>query len=308
MKKIIFLILIGFLAACTAEGPAEEASPETLPWYAGISSESLSAYQATFQLQFDGSEPWQYQLLTRSDGQALEHNLHIEGLPAQLNPGDLRAVIQNGTTRMIGPGTDNECIQFPQNLDIGPAFLSPDHLLAPALVSENLTPLEEAQISGITTQRYGMRQSNINGIRNVLVDIWWSQEQNAAMRFDLRLEGQDPIFAAGEGTLYGRYVVTDLQSPAIQPISGCEIDLPLPEGHSELVKLPGFLAFKSPGSPGEVVNFFQNALPPLGWESVEGPQEGPGSLLISYRRGDQTLEINLEEIEGGATVEVIFGP
>ena len=63
MRNIIFLILIGFLAACTAEGPAEEASPETLPWYAGISSEKLSEYQATFQLQFDGSDPWQYQRL-----------------------------------------------------------------------------------------------------------------------------------------------------------------------------------------------------------------------------------------------------
>jgi hypothetical protein len=175
-------------------------------------------------------------------------------------------------------------------------------------VSENLTLLETEQISGNLTQRYGMRQENLKDIHNVLVDIWWDEDLRTALRYDLRLEGQDPIFNTGDGVLYARYQVMELTPQTIQPIPGCEIDLPLPDGFTSLIKLPGIIAYESAFASNETAAFYQEELPHMGWELIEGPQEGPDAILLSFRRGEEVLEINIETRQNESTVELILNP
>jgi hypothetical protein len=115
------------------------------------------------------------------------------------------------------------------------------------------------------------------------------------------------LFDAGEGVLSGRFVVDDIGPQTIEPISGCETDLPLPPDATRLVKMPGLIAFESTATPDEIVAFYQAALAEAGWVPTAGPETGVDAILLSYRHGEQTLDINIESRETGVHVELLLG-
>jgi hypothetical protein len=121
------------------------------------------------------------------------------------------------------------------------------------------------------------------------------------------MTGSDPLFGAGEGVLSGQFLVNDVGPQTIEPITGCEIDLPLPPDATRLVSLPGLIAFESTTTPTETINFYQAALAEAEWESLADPQIGTDAILLSYRRGEQMLEINIEASDEGLHVELLFG-
>jgi hypothetical protein len=147
---ILLLVLIAIFSGCgkppASPTPTVQRSSGSPPnaqrsgVYAGLGLESLEAYHARFEMRFEGDFEWVYVLETRADGRAVEHSLHLEGVGADRNPGDVRLVIEAGIARMRGPGTDDECLQFPTHLDLELQFLTPDDLIRP----EGLGQLSEA--------------------------------------------------------------------------------------------------------------------------------------------------------------------
>ena len=64
---------------------------------------------------------------------------------------------------------------------------------------------------------------------------------------------------------------------------------------------------QSAATPAEIATFYQATLAEAGWEPLAELQVSADVALLSYRRGEQTLEINVETSDGGVHVEVLFG-
>jgi hypothetical protein len=111
--------------------------------------------------------------------------------------------------------------------------------------------------------------------------------------------------AAGEGLLLSQFHVEQVGPQTIEPITGCDIDLPLPAGATRIIKLPELVGFDSAGAPQDISAFYQAALAEGGWAPAGEPQLGDGVILLTYGRDGQSLEINIEAKNGGARVELI---
>ncbi len=307
MRKLLLLALL-LLTACAPAATPPPTPTEPALAYRGLNAPALVSYHTTFLLRFEGESSWSYRLDMRSDGSAREYLLQLEGLSPAKNPGAVRMVSQGGISRMRGEGTDGQCVQFPSDLALGPSFLTPDDLLAPQELAPFFREQGQEQIDGVDTTRYSLNQSGLAGWDEVGIDLWLDPVTGAVLRYDLQASGADPLFESGSGSLSGRYQVNQIGDQAIQPVEGCEIGLPLPEDHRGLLKLPGLIAFESPASLPETVDFYRARLPDAGWSESDDPLVGQQATVLSYERDGEALEINIEQSDPGVTVELLLGP
>lgn len=298
--RSLFLLVLVLATAC-----APTATPD-MQTYSGLGMEVLPGYAATFDLRFDGATDWHYILETRTNRQShsIEYNLQLEGLSESRDPGDVRMVTVDKISRMRGPGTNDECLQFPSDQDLELSFLTPDDLIAPAKISDQLEKLDTKRIAGVTARGYRLRQAKLGKWEQVEVDLWRDEKTGAVVQYDLKATGEDPLFNAGAGVLSGQFIVKEIKAQTIKPIEGCEIDLPLPKTATRLVKLPGLIAFDTTQSTEEIVSFYQAELAKAGWEVVAEPETGEKATLLSYQQGEHTLNINIETNARGAHVEL----
>jgi hypothetical protein len=322
MRHAVIPLLFLFLAsACLSAAPAASTTSEALatltsvpgaqstavsPMPTTLGLQALTAYRATFELRFRGTYSWTYWLESRVDGHKMAYDLRIEGVEPPQNPGDVRVVLEGDVARMRGPATEDACVQFPGDYDLGRSFLSPDELIPSQELEAALRQQDTAIFVGREATLFTAQQSQLAGWRDAEVAVWKDDATGAVLRYELRLTGLDPLFDAGEGVLSGQFVVDEIGPQTIKPISGCEVDLPLPPDATRLVSMPGLIAFDSVSSTEEIVTFYETALPKAGWESTSEPETGIDAVLLSYRRREQTLNINIEADEEGVHVELLL--
>jgi hypothetical protein len=295
-----------FGASPTQDAPAfsEEDSPLSELY---LQLESLGAFAAAFRIEFEGRYRWLYQLDTRSDGEALEYLLHIEGVSTARNPGDVRLVNAAGVNRMRGPGTDGQCVQFPDSIDMGFSFLTPDDLIDIDSISEVSTAGESVPIAARSATPYEVSQDTLAEWSNVEVVYWLDNESGAILRLSLQAQGPDPLFDAGQGTITAEFLVSEIGAQVIEPVPGCEIEIPVPDDIGQVIRLPGLISFESPSTIDALGEFFHQALLDEGWERVTLPQTTQaGSTVLSYVNETQTLDIKLDPTENGAAVEIFL--
>ena len=311
MRRLVILLL-PFTLACSllsvaSPTPDTPATPSSAAYaYASLGLTSLTAYRATFELHFAGTYGWSYHLETRVDGDRTEYRLCLEGVADSDDPGDVRAVVEGETIRVRGPGTDDECLQFPGDLDLGTSFLPPDDVISPAELPP-LLPVGAELVAGTETTRYTLDQATLGEWRDLAIDLWLDETNAVVLRHEIQATGPDPLYDASEGTLSGRFEVIDVGPQTIDPIAGCEIDLPLPADATRLVRLPGLIAFDSRTGPAEIVAFYQVALAEAGWEAAREPQIDADTAILSYSRNGRTLEVEAEATTDGAHVEMLTG-
>jgi hypothetical protein len=305
---ILLLVLTAICSGCSKPPVSPTPSAERTQVYAGLGLENLEAYHARFEVRFEGDFEWLYLVETRTDGRALEHSLHLEGVGAARNPGDVRLVVEGGNARMRGPGTDDECLQFPASLDLGLQFLTPNDLIRPAELGRLPEAAGSEAIAGVKTTRYSLSRTDLDGWCDLEVGLWLDEGSGAVLRYDLRAAGSDPLFDAGDGVISGQFVVEDVGPQTIEPVAGCEIDLPLPPDATDLIKLPGgLIVFESTVDAVEISAFYQAEMTEAGWDPLEESQVGVDAFVLTYGRNGDTVQINIETRDGGAHVELLPG-
>jgi hypothetical protein len=300
---IVILVCVFLISAC---GPASGTSTQD-PNQPVLNRDAASSYSSEFQVQFKGAKNWSYQLKTRKSLALREINLHIEGLQGAQNPGDIRLVTDNTTTWMIGPGTDQQCVQFPNGKGMDPTFIYPESLVSLTAVAGALKPAGEQQLAGLTVLHFGAKGTTSGPWKDANIDLW--QEKGSAMlrQFSMSANGEDPFFSSSSGKLTAVYTTAPLGSEAINPVAGCEISVTLPEGISMFVRLPGMASFESKSSIEELVKFFQTSLPGQKWVEKDPPAQATGSTVLSYQRGAEGVEIHIESNPaGGSKVKLLF--
>jgi hypothetical protein len=307
VKRALWILPVALvLAACTL--PAVGGGTPTLApplAYRGLDSSILGSHQAEFRLQFDGDQSWSYRVTTRVSDQLLERSLHIEGVEGARNPGDVRLVSDGQVSRMIGPGTNEGCLQYPSDLDVSVKFLAPDDVLPVDDFREPLVSLGQEQVAGWNTIHFVMIQAELDGWQDVTVGLWHQPDFEAVLRYDLAAEGWDPFFEAGYGRLTGSYQVIELGPQAIEPITGCEPDLPLPADRQRLVILPGVVAFESGMSLEALSAHFRQQLPQAGWQTLVEEDRSSGAVVLSYWREGESLDVTIRDMGDFRRVELL---
>lgn len=303
MRRLLILIPC-LIAACAVPQSAPSAAEPPLT-YPALGWEALGSYHARFEMRFEGTTDWRYLLETRADGEKVEYQLHLEGVESASNPGDVRVVVGDGITRMRGPGTDDECFQFPSDLALAPSFLTPEDVLSPETFWSLLEPVGSETVAGRQALHYTAEATTVGGWRDVEADVWLDETTDDLLRYELRAAGADPLFGGGEGVLSGRFRVNEVGRQEIEPIAGCEIDLPIPADATRLVRLPDLITFESPSPPDQVAVFYLWALPKAGWMPLSDPQSSEEGVSFSYRRGGQVLDVTLVSSGGLTYVELL---
>ncbi len=315
---ILFLLLLAPACAGPADGPpssrtadpaggsTQNASPGK-PAFTDLNRDTYSSYSSKFEVRFDGPQPWRYELQTRRSPALREFNLHMEGFDRAANPGDVRIVTDGKTSWMIGPGTDEQCVQFPNNQGMDPTLLFPDMLVPNKNLAALLAYQGEESIGGIAALHYSGSAPAVGDWKDAQIDIWQDKAGRGLLRFTMQASGADPFFGKGAGKLTAQYEASALDVAEIAPVQGCEISVPLPDSAAMFVRLPGLASFESPAGLEEMRKFYQTRLAQGNWSEKEPPEQGDGVVVLSYQRDGEAVEIQIETVTGGGTkVKLIF--
>jgi hypothetical protein len=310
----IFLVSGCSPAATVVPGAPEQSAGQTSP-PAGeaapvvFNRDAWDSYSAVFQIQFTGPVSWIYRLTTRKSSTLEEYNLHIEGIESGQNPGDIRLVTDGIDTWMIGAGTGNECIQYPNNQGMDPTFLSPELLAAPGELGAMLRRMGEEPLAGVMGQHYQTTSTTVGPWNDAQVDVWMEPSSNMLLMMTMKASGDDPFFGTGSGEISVLYAAGPPEDKTIETISGCEISVPLPESAVMFVRLPGMASFESADGADEISNFYQTILPQEEWSESEPLALAGNTSILSYRRGTEVVEIYIEQApSGGSKIQLLFLP
>lgn len=272
-----------------------------------IDRDAAASYSAEFNMQFNGAKNWSYQLKTRKSPALREISLHIDGVHGAQNPGDIRMVTDNATTWMIGEGTDQQCVQFPNGQGMDPTYIYPESLVDLKIASSAFKLVGEEQLAGVTVKHFRAMGAAGGPWKDANIDLWQENESGMLRQFSMTATGVDPFFASGPGKLTASYYAGVLGEEPINSIANCEIGVPLPKGISMFVRLPGLASFESKSSIAELVKFFQTNLSEKNWIEKDPPAQAKGGTVLSYQRGEEGVEIHVEaNSAGGSAVKLLF--
>jgi len=269
--------------------------------------EPLGDFSATFSVRFEGNRAWVYQLATRQKGGLREESLHIDGVDKASNPGDVRLVTDGSVTWMIGPGTDNECVQFPNNRGMDPTFILPQSLAPVGDLPGMLTLVGEEDLDGRASLHYQGSGLAPGAWKEARIEMWQAKDDGTLLRFTMQAVGEDPFFGAGEGNLSASYAASAVPGGEIQLVSGCEIGAPLPEAALNIVRLPSMASFEAAMGAADMQQYYQQALLQEGWVEKEAPSQSEKALVLSYSRGSEEVQVQIVPLAaGGCEVKLIF--
>lgn len=310
---IILLVLAILIAGCSPT-----ATPETAPVVGGqryatntpvpdlLGRERLTAYTATFEISFDGPAKWKYLLTTRKSATLHEADMKIEGIQGSQNPGDVRIVSDGTTTWMTGQGTDNECVQFPTNSGMDPNLVYPEALISMKDLASLAGFIREEPLDGRDSRYYRGGPLTFGQWKDAHIEYHQEKSSGALLQFAMLASGEDIFFNTGSGTLVASYKVTSFDEPQIEPVTGCEISVPVPDAISMYVRMPGMASFESASKSEDIRNFYQSQLSAAGWAESEPPATSEGVLQLSYQRNGEKVEIHIEtQPSGGSKVKIL---
>jgi hypothetical protein len=319
-RLIVVCFLLTFLAAaCTGTGKetptptaaslngqvsGSNSSPQTLT---DLTRGTLSNYFATFDIKFDGPVKWDYQLKDRKSPALHEEDLHISGIDKAKNPGDIRSVTDGTNTWMIGPGTDDECLQFPNNQGMDPSYVLPETLISFQDLYGLLSYAGQDTVAGRASVHYSGSSLSIGNWKEAHIEIWQDTASGELLRFTMQASGADSVFGSGTGKIDARYEVSTLNPVKISPVAGCKIDVPLPDSAKKLVRLPGLASFETTLGVNQIASFYQSVLPKQNWTQNDAPDISNGSVVLSYQNASESVQIQIDPIaEGGSKVKLLF--
>jgi hypothetical protein len=303
----LLILLTGVHFACNflASDTSQTGSASNEEVYSGINLSHLSDYQSSYEVAFVGDYAWKYSLVTFHKMGITEQNLHIEGVEGPQNPGDVRLVSDGETSWMTGPGVEGECVMFPTDYDIDYSFLSPDDVFPPESIAPLLVFVSEDQKDGTSVQNFLGSTAEHEGWRDLIIEMLLVKGEGYPILYKISAEGNDPIFDAGTGKINSTFFISTDPNYEIDPITGCEIPISLPEGASQIVRFPGLYSFKVSEPPENVVNFYKDYLTTHGWEENQPLTETDTGLQMSYTKGKSILVFYFKTIDQGVLVEVL---
>jgi len=172
-------------------------------------------------------------------------------------------------------------------------------------------------VNGMITQHYRFDQNGLSsGGEGTSGEVWIAQPGGYVVKYTLSIPG--PANPTGKGAEIAETLSYDLTAvntidQSILP-AGCIpvlVDFPAIADAQDIYRSSGYMDYTSPSEAAQVIDFYNQALPALGWTQV-GPSLTPAqtdSQILEYTQGDQTLTILLDKSGGSLEVTaVLYNP
>jgi hypothetical protein len=141
-------------------------------------------------------------------------------------------------------------------------------------------------------------------------DVWIAQPGGYVLKYQLTIQLPSGDF---QGTRTWSYELSDINSVVqISLPKGCLVlinDIPVMEGASGVMQLPGFQRYVSSASQEQITQFYKDNLTAAGWSPLPGvePQGGKGTLeyIQPQKDGRGRFAVIQVDAENGQTVVVV---
>ncbi len=277
--------------------------------------DALAGYTATTTITFDGTrdgQPFQFSqtsVLHRNAG--LRARFLTVQAPDASAPAVFSARLGDGLYTL---GPDGACAAATAEAtdDSG---TSDEEIPEPALLLSGVMGADPAGndvVDGVPVDHYTFDERAMGSLDPATItgELWVATTGGHLMRSTMVSEGT--LFALGagvEGTLTVDYALTDIDAPFAAALpADCPpmVDAPLLPDATDIDAHPGFLGYTTATSPQAALEFYQQALPPLGWAPGAGMAivaEGGGR--INFVASGSKLAIIVTTSASGTQVIVL---
>ena len=163
-------------------------------------------------------------------------------------------------------------------------------------------------VNGAAADHYTFDQRALgeDGLTQSTGQMWIASKGGYLVKYVLARKGQQDYFGSG---VEGRETIEYSLSVPSQP-AAVEIPATCPPGMVNTPVLPnaakvnkslGVLSYESASSLADATAFYQTELPKQGWTQSDDPVIDKDTALLSYKRGNQMLSMNLSAKAGGGT-------
>ncbi len=174
------------------------------------------------------------------------------------------------------------------------------------------TKIGSEEINGVAALHYKFDETNVNRQSrkndHAQGEFWVAEEGSYLVKYELNADISSDTFT---GTRRWSYELNpSIGEDAIRLPDSCQpmlTDLPKFQDAADAVMQPGFLQYFTVASRSEVVKFYNEALPPLGWQALPGSKPEEMNLASAVQTpaftretpaGTTLLVIRLDETDG----------
>ena len=143
--------------------------------------------------------------------------------------------------------------------------------------------------------------------------MWVATDGGYIVRYTLSTTAAADYFGEGsDGTLTYDYTLTDINAqPQIALPADCPqaaVDVPLLADAADVVRVPGLTSYTTASAPEEVVEFYQQELPALGWAQTADPTVSDTDTFVNFTRGEEQLSVIVGSDDTPTSVRLIVAP
>jgi hypothetical protein len=292
-------------AVAFGPGPFDLADP-------AVGLDVLAGYTATVTITFVGTRDdqplqWSQTSILHSNKGARARFLTVQA-PDAVAPVRFTGQLGDARYRVESGGA---CTASMAEAPAEPGAID-DEILEPALLLSGVIGAEPAgadTVDGVPVDHYTFDERALGAVDPATIsgELWVATTGGHLMRYQMISEGT--LFALGrgvDGTLTMDYALTDIDGPfsAVLP-ADCPpmVDVPLLPDAADIDAHPGFLGYSTTTSALEALQFYQQALPALGWTPAAGiPIVSKEGGRISFVASGSQLSVVVSPAEAGTRV------
>ncbi len=270
----------------------------------------LSSYKATLILSFDGSRDGQPSLWSKtyvmlSMKEPAARQLTIEKSGDNPDPEAVFMAEADGAAyESRGESGCNATVMDPVNLLADtwePAGFLTGVVGADEAGSETVNDVSAAHYT------FDERAFGLSDIAESTGEMWVASEGGYIVRYLVTTQGDADYFGEGiQGTLTWDYELTEVNAPlTFEFPTDCPagmVDAPMLPDASNVLNVPGILAYDTASSLAEAVAFYQEQLATLGWQLLDDSAVTDTMALLPFSHGDQQLSVFIFLGEDGTEV------
>lgn len=323
----------GSPGGATPEAPAgtpSEATPADMVFGPGsfnlmdptVGLADLSSYKATLTISFSGTQAgqpsqWSHVYVMLASQENAAHQITIES--AGGDPAPVFMLEMNGVSYEL----DEKKNCTASTTEAGSSLTAtwePAGFLS-ALIGAEAAGSET--VNGVATDKYSFDERALGetGFSQSTGQIWVAKDSGVVVRYMLTTTAGTVYFGEGiEGAQTWEYNLTDINQPVTidlsragtgtTPPTGCPggiLDVPLMPNAQNLRQLPGVTAYSIVGSIQEVLAFYQEQMPALGWVTNVEPAGVDTMGSVVFVQSDQQLTVIATTSDNGVEVRLMMG-
>lgn len=171
----------------------------------------------------------------------------------------------------------------------------------------------DATANGVPAKHYSFdeRALGLTGAAKSTGEMWVAAKGGYLVKYLLTMKADASYFGEGiEGTIKWDYELIDANKPGTLTLpADCPagmVNAPQLPDASNVVNMPGLLAYDTGSSMADAAAFYQKQIPSLGWEQVSEPTTSDTSTMLSFAQGDQEMTVLITTGQAGTRVNIVL--